>query len=170
MRPLQTESWLRGILPGTDPVTGHLVRAAEQITEEIEKALHALTREEVWATPHGMTSAGFHAKHLAGSTRRLCKYLQGRQLTPTEVSEIAEESKGQELPAELISGVEEAFRQYVSLIRTIRPEEFGSIREVGRQRLPVTAIGLAIHIAEHGARHLGQAITSAKLARAVADI
>jgi hypothetical protein len=153
-----------------DPVTGHLVRAAEQITEEIERALRALTPEQVWASPHGMTSAGFHAKHLAGSTRRLCKYLEGRQLTPREVAEIAEESKGRELPSELISEVEDAFHQYVSLLRTIRPEEYSSIREVGRHRLPVTAIGLAIHIAEHGARHLGQAITSAKLARAETQV
>lgn len=153
-----------------DPVTGHLVRAAEQITEEIEKALRALTPEQVWATPHGMTSVGFHAKHLAGSTRRLCKYLQGRQLTPAEVAEIDEESRGRDLPPDLISAVQEAFRIYVSLLRMMRQEEYGSIREVGRHRLPVTAIGLAIHIAEHGARHLGQTITSAKLARAVAAV
>ena len=170
MRPLQTEPWLSGILPGMDPVTGHLVRAAEQITEEIEKALRTLTPEQVWATPHGMTSAGFHAKHLAGSTRRLCKYLQGRQLTPAEVAEIEMESKGRDLPSDLIAAVEEAFRLYVSLVRAMRPDEYGSIREVGRHRLPVTAIGLAIHIAEHGARHLGQAITSAKLARAMTDV
>jgi hypothetical protein len=48
----------------------------------------------------------------------------------------------------------------------LKPEDFGLMRHVGRRRLPVTAIGLAIHIAEHGQRHVGQAISAAKLARA----
>jgi hypothetical protein len=49
----------------------------------------------------------------------------------------------------------------------LRPEQFGDVREIGRKRLQTTAISLAIHIAEHGQRHVGQAISAAKLARAV---
>jgi hypothetical protein len=37
---------------------------------------------------------------------------------------------------------------------------------VGRQQLPTTVIGLVVHIAEHTQRHVGQAISAAKLARA----
>jgi len=37
---------------------------------------------------------------------------------------------------------------------------------VGRMRLPTTVIGLLVHIAEHTQRHVGQAISAAKLVRA----
>ncbi|MEP6714465.1 MAG: DinB family protein, partial [Terriglobia bacterium] len=37
-------------------------------------------------------------------------------------------------------------------------------RRVGRQQLPTTVIGLLVHIAEHTQRHVGQAISAAKLA------
>jgi hypothetical protein len=35
-----------------------------------------------------------------------------------------------------------------------------------RKRLQTTAVSVAIHIAEHGQRHVGQAINAAKLAKA----
>jgi len=41
-------------------------------------------------------------------------------------------------------------------------------REIGRKRLPTTVLGLLTHIAEHTQRHVGQAISAAKLARASA--
>ena len=36
-------------------------------------------------------------------------------------------------------------------------------REVGRRKLPTTVAGLLIHCAEHTQRHVGQAITTAKV-------
>jgi hypothetical protein len=160
-----TEAWLRGIIPGIDPVIGHLLRAAEQIREDLSEALRPLTTEQLWDTPHGMTSAGFHAKHLAGSTQRLCAYLEGRQLSEEQLAAIAAEGTGSESASELIAAVDRAFSCYESLVRGLTPAEFGSVREVGRKRLRTTAAGLAIHIAEHGQRHVGQAVSAAKLAR-----
>ena len=66
-------------------------------------------------------------------------------------------------PEDLIAAVENALARYERIIRTLSPAHFGDIREVGRQRLPTTVISLAIHIAEHGQRHTGQAISAAKL-------
>ena len=116
--------------------------------------------------PLGMTSAGFHAKHLAGSTRRLCTYLEGARLTADQVAAISGEKEGSESSAELLAAIRAAFDRYESIVRELRPEDFGAIREIGRQRIQTTVIGLAIHIAEHGQRHLGQAISAAKLVRA----
>jgi hypothetical protein len=125
-----------------------------------------LTTEQVWATPHGMTSAGFHAKHLAGSTQRLCTYLERGQLSAGQLAEIPLEKAGTESAGELVARVDAALARYEALVREMRPEEFGGIREVGRKRLETTAVGLAIHIAEHGQRHTGQLISAAKLSRA----
>ena len=48
------------------------------------QALSPQSVDRIWSQPHGMTSAGFHAKHLAGSTQRLCSYLAGAALTPAD--------------------------------------------------------------------------------------
>jgi hypothetical protein len=162
---VKDEPWLRGVTPGVHPVAGHLLRSAEHIREDVTEALTPLTTEQVWARPYGMTSAGFHAKHLAGSTQRLCTYLEGGGLSGGQVAEIPLEEVGTESAGELVAKVDMALARYEALVRELRPEEFGSIREIGRKRLETTAVGLAIHIAEHGLRHTGQLVSGAKLSR-----
>jgi hypothetical protein len=162
------EPWMRGIVPGIDPVIGHLLRASEHIREDLERAIAPLSVEQLWATPGGMTSAGFHVKHLAGSTERLSTYLEGRQLNAEQLAAMRGESTGAESAEELIGAVRAALTRYEVLVRALSPEHFGDVREIGRKRLQTTVISLAIHIAEHGQRHVGQAISAAKLAKASA--
>ncbi len=158
------EPWMRGIVPGIDPVIGHLLRASEHIREDIERAIAPLTVDQLWAKPHGMTSAGFHAKHLAGSIDRLCTYLEGRQLAAEQLAALKAESTGDESAEQLLAAIRAALARYDDLVRSLTPAHFGDVREIGRRRLQTTAISLAIHIAEHGQRHVGQAIGAAKLA------
>jgi hypothetical protein len=165
--PGYLEPWLRGIAAQLHPVTGHLLRASEHIREDGATALQGLGPEQIWAKPQGLTSAGFHAKHLAGSTQRLCTYLEGASLTVAEVAAASLEGSGTESGDELIQAVNRAFERYELLVRALKPEEFGAVREIGRKKLPVTAVSLAIHIAEHGQRHVGQLISAAKLVQAL---
>jgi hypothetical protein len=160
----QPEPWMRGIVPGMDPVIGHLLRASEHIREDLERAITHLTTEQLWAKPNGMTSAGFHAKHLAGSTERLSTYLEGHQLTPEQMAAMKAEGEGTESAQELIAMVRQALSRYEELVRALSPGQFGDVREIGRKRLQTTAISVAIHIAEHGQRHIGQVVSAAKLA------
>jgi hypothetical protein len=157
---------MRGIVPGIDPVIGHLLRASEHIREDLERAIAPLSGEQLWAKPLGMTSAGFHVKHLAGSTARLSTYLEGGQLSPEQIAVLKAESTGEESAAELIVAVRAALARYEELVRALSPDHFGDAREIGRKRLQTTVISLAIHIAEHGQRHVGQAISAAKLVKA----
>ena len=159
------EPWMRGVVPGVDPVIGHLLRASEHIREEMERALRALSVEQIWARPGGMTSVGFHAKHLAGSTERLCTYLEGRQLDDAQLAALKEEGEGRDPAEALLAAIGDALTRYERLVQTLTPQRFGDIREIGRRRLQTTAISLAIHIAEHGQRHVGQAISAVKLAK-----
>jgi hypothetical protein len=161
----EIEPWMRGILPGIDPVVGHLLRASEHIREDLESAIADLTGEQLWARPQGMTSAGFHVKHLAGSTERLCTYLAGQQLSTEQLAALKVEGEGRESAKELIDGVKAALARYEQMVSALRPDQFGEVREIGRRRFQTTAISLAIHIAEHGQRHVGQAISAAKLSR-----
>jgi uncharacterized damage-inducible protein DinB len=167
MSSIQPEPWMRGIVPGIDPVIGHLLRASEHIREDISEAVASLTVEELWAKPNGMTSAGFHVKHLAGSTERLCTYLAGRQLSAEQLVALEREGDGRDSAAELVGRVNDSMARYEAMVRELRPEHFADIREIGRKRLPTTTISLAIHIVEHGQRHVGQAISAAKLAGAM---
>ena len=159
------EPWLRGVLQGIDPVTGHLLRASEHIREDVERAIAPLSVEQLWSRPHGTTSAGFHVKHLAGSTERLSTYLEGRQLSPEQMDALKNENAGNETAGELIAAVRHALAHYEELVLHLTPPHFSDLREIGRRRLKTTAISLAIHIAEHGQRHVGQAISAAKLVR-----
>jgi len=154
---------MRGIVPGIDPVIGHLLRASEHIREDLERAIAPLSVEQLWATPGGMTSAGFHVKHLAGSTGRLSTYLEGHQLNAEQLAAMKVESTGTESAADLLAAVRAALARYEGLVRALSTDHFGDVREIGRKRLQTTVISLAIHIAEHGQRHVGQAISAAKL-------
>ena len=65
----------------------------------------------------------------------------------------------------LLREVDLALAQAAAKIRAIDPDRLAEPRVVGRKRLPTTVIGLAVHIAEHTQRHVGQAISAAKWAR-----
>lgn len=156
---------MRGIIGDAHPVIGHLLRASEQIREDAHTAIADLTAEQAWAEPNGMTSAGFHAKHLAGSTNRLLTYLEGNQLTPDQLAAINEEGTGYETAAQLQSLIDTALSRYDHVIRNLKPEDFAAVREIGRRRYQVTAVSIAIHIAEHAQRHIGGMIAAAKMAR-----
>jgi hypothetical protein len=159
------EPWMKGAMPGVDPVIGHLLHASEHIQADLERALSSLTVTQLWNKPLGMTSAGFHILHLAGSTDRLCTYLEGQQLSAEQLQALEDESRpGTATARHLINQAENSLIRYERLLQTLKPEDYGRLREIGRRRLPATVIGLAIHIAEHGQRHVGQAITAAKLA------
>jgi hypothetical protein len=157
---------MRGIVPGIDPVIGHLLRASEHIREDMERAIAPLTVDQLWATPDGMTSTGFHVKHFAGSTERLSTYLEGRQLNSEQLAAMRAEGTGQESAEVLLAAVRRTLAHYEDLVRALTPDHFGDVREIGRKRLQTTVISLAIHIAEHGQRHVGQAISAAKLVKA----
>jgi len=67
--------------------------------------------------------------------------------------------------AELLAGVDAKLSAAESRLRTIAKDSMEEPRYIGKKRLPSTVLGLLVHIAEHTQRHLGQAITTAKLAR-----
>ena len=66
----------------------------------------------------------------------------------------------------LLAQVSDALGNAEARIRTINPAMMADPRSVGRLQLPTTVIGLLVHIAEHTQRHVGQAISAARLARA----
>jgi uncharacterized damage-inducible protein DinB len=159
------EPWLRGPVAGVDPLTAPVLYAFQQAREDLAKYSQPLTTEQIWSTPFGFGSVGFHIRHIAGSTGRLLTYLEGKQLSAEQLIALDAEHEAGATRKELLEQLDAAFQQAEILVRSINRATLAEPRAVGRQRLPTTVIGLLTHIAEHTQRHVGQAISAAKLAQ-----
>src|SRR5579884_3981567 len=80
------EPWLRGPIPGLDPLLAPVLYAFAQAREDLEKYTAPLTTAQIWATPHGFGSVGFHIRHIAGSVGRLMTYLKQQQLSDSQMA------------------------------------------------------------------------------------
>src|SRR5271166_3829359 len=85
------EPWLRGPLPGVHPLLAPILYAFQQAREDLAKHTHGLTSQQIWITPHGLGSLGFHIRHIAGSTDRLTTYLEGKQLSQAQMTALHRE-------------------------------------------------------------------------------
>jgi len=159
------EPWLRGLIPNVHPLVAPVLYAFQQAREDIARHTEGLTTEQIWATPHGFGSVGFHVRHAAGSTDRLITYLEGKGLSEAQMARLGSEHEPGETREELLAALDATFRRCELVIRALDPARLEETRTVGRKRLPTTAIGLLVHIAEHTQRHVGQAISAAKWAR-----
>ncbi|HLH38724.1 MAG TPA: DinB family protein [Bryobacteraceae bacterium] len=158
------EPWLRGPIHGLDPLLAPILYAFEQAREDLQQYTAPLSTAQIWATPHGFGSVGFHIRHIAGSVERLMTYVKQQQLSDSQMAALAAEHRPGATREELLAGLDRAFREAETVVRALDPSRLAEAREVGRKRLPSTVIGLLTHIAEHTQRHVGQAISAAKLA------
>jgi hypothetical protein len=169
------EPWMSGPIPGVDPFVAPLLYSFQMAREDLALHTAGLTAAQVWATPHGFNSVGFHLRHIAGSTDRLMTYAGdssgGGQLSADQMAFLrAEKEPGaapEALPTRdaLLSEMDAAFAKAEAAARALDPARLTDPRGVGRKQLPTTVIGLLVHIAEHTQRHVGQAICAAQLAR-----
>jgi len=165
--PTLPEPWLRGPAPGVSPLIAPILYAFQQAREDLATHTEGLTTEQIWATPFGFGSVGFHLRHIAGSTERLVTYLEGAQLSETQLAALKSEHQPGASRETLLSDLDSAFQRSERVVRALDAATLADPREVGRKRLPTTVIGLLTHIAEHTQRHVGQAISAAKLARSL---
>jgi uncharacterized damage-inducible protein DinB len=155
---------MRGPLPGVDTFIAPLLYSFQMAREDLARYTAGLTTEQIWATPHGFGSLGFHLRHIAGSTDRLMTYVTGGHLSSAQMAALKTEKEPGATREELLSGIDQAFATAETIARALDPARLADTRGVGRKQLPTTVIGLLVHIAEHTQRHVGQAISAAKLA------
>jgi uncharacterized damage-inducible protein DinB len=159
------EPWMRGPIAGVDPLLAPVLYTFQQAREDLRHWTEGLSASQLWAMPHGLGSVGFHMRHIAGSTERLMSYLQGKPLNAVQLATLqAEHDPAGAGRDELLALVDAAFEDAERIVRTLDPATLREPRGVGRRQLPTTVLGLLVHIAEHTQRHVGQAITTAKLA------
>src|SRR5579871_1614107 len=139
---LKREPWLRELDLGVHPALAQLLSSLQQVREDVFK--HTAAVGDVWTGP-----LGFHLRHLAGSTDRLTTYLLCGELNAAQLAELNDEHSPGPTLEHLLAALENALQKAEAALRNLSPEEFASPRYIGRRRIRTTAIGLAIHIAEH---------------------
>jgi uncharacterized damage-inducible protein DinB len=158
------EPWLRGPIPGVHPLLAPILYSFQQAREDLAHYTKPLTPDQLWASPNGFGSVGFHLRHIAGSTDRLMTYLQEGPLSRSQMAALDAEKDPGASREELLAALDRAFAEAEAMVRALDPSHLAEPRAVGRMRLPTTVGGLLTHIAEHTQRHVGQAISAAKWA------
>jgi uncharacterized damage-inducible protein DinB len=160
------EPWLRATLTDVPAVQRGVLHALELAREDIERWTADLSDIEMNARPAGIASVAFHLRHIARSLDRLLTYAENQQLSSEQLAALKTESetgaKKDELWEELIS----ALTKSAGRIKAFSASELEHPRHVGRKQLPTTVGGLLVHVADHTQRHVGQAITTARIVSA----
>lgn len=162
----QTEAWQRGPVPGFEPLLMPVVHALIQVREDLERLAGEVPDRHVWMRPGGAASIGFHVRHAGGALDRLFTYARGEALSDAQRLALRQEGEAGDPPAPLAAVVRDVNRLVdtaLDQLRSIPTDALLHERRVGRAGLPSTVIGLLFHAAEHSTRHVGQAITTARV-------
>jgi uncharacterized damage-inducible protein DinB len=156
-------------LRGTEadvPAVGRAVLHALQLAEEdLQKWCGPLSDAEVNTCPVGMASVAFHICHIARSVDRLLTYAEGRTLSEEQLARLRSELDGNATRDALFAELSAALASGATRVRALAQSNLEESRTVGQKHLPTTLGGLLVHIADHTHRHVGQAITTARIVR-----
>jgi DinB superfamily len=164
--PQETEAWQRGPVPGFEPLLMPVVHALIQAQEDLQRLVSVVPAEHVWQRPGGAASIAFHVSHTGGALDRLFTYARGEALSDVQRAAARAEGKSADPPATLdalVASVNGTIEQAFDQLRATKTDSLLDERKVGRAGLPSNVLGLLFHAAEHCTRHVGQAITTAKI-------
>jgi hypothetical protein len=166
---VEPEVWLRGPVDGYAPLLMPLVHTLLQVREDVDRLVQSVPAAHVWARPGAAASIGFHVRHAGGALDRLFTYARGEMLTDAQKGALRTEGVAGDPPVSLTHVAEEVYQiidRALEQLRSTSTESLLEPRRVGRAGLPSTTLGLLFHAAEHSTRHVGQAITTARVLRA----
>lgn len=174
-RAAEGEPWLRGTLLHVPPVPRALLHSLEMAEEDAERWCRGLSSIEIHARPFQLPSVAFHLRHIARSLDRFFTYAAGRPLNGEQRAGLATEM---DPPTRAGESTEAIFSEFMAGLEGARKRLLEGWAEmpdmpvslpldqsvaIGRKALPTTWGGLMVHAAEHTQRHIGQAITTAKV-------
>jgi uncharacterized damage-inducible protein DinB len=163
----EPEPWLRGTHGELDGVVRQFVHSMEQTEEDLNRWCAELSDEEMNARPMELPPVAFHLRHIARSLDRLLSYAEGTQLNETQKAAMRAEMDDGAPAAEVFAELKAALKRSKARAQAFSAEQYHEERGVGRKMLPTTVGSLIVHCAEHTQRHLGQAITTAKVLMAM---
>lgn len=160
---ISSEPWLRGTLNEVPAVPRAVLHALELAREDLNRWAGGLADLELNQRPFGIAPVAFHLRHIARSLDRLLTYAEGQPLNPDQLALLKTELAPVASRTELFDELHTALSRSAARIRLLAEADFLAKRHVGRNQLPTTLGGLLVHIADHTQRHVGQAITTAKI-------
>ena len=161
--PNQPEPWLRGTLTEVPAIQRAVLHAFEAAEEDLNRWCAGLSDEEIHRRPAGLASVAFHLRHLPGSVDRLLTYAEDRELSEEQLQTMKAEGTAHGSTAECLETLSAGLKAAADRVRGINPINFDRPCYVGRKRMPTTVGGLLVHVADHTQRHVGQAITTARV-------
>jgi uncharacterized damage-inducible protein DinB len=157
------EPWLRGTWTEISAVPRAVLHALELAREDLQKWCGPLTEGELNARPADLPPVAFHFRHIARSLDRLLTYAEGRALTHEQSAALQAEMGTSTNRDALFAELASALAQSAERVRAVALADLEESRTVGKKRLPTSVGGLLVHIADHTQRHVGQAVTTAKI-------
>ncbi len=160
------EPWLRGTETDVPAVPRAVLHALQLAGEDLKKWCSGLSDLEVNSRPAGIAPVAFQLRHIARSIDRLLTYAEGRNLSDAQLGQLKTEMNPDARVPELFEELDAALQDGASRVRILATANLDEARAVGKGRLPTTVGGLLVHVADHTQRHVGQAITTAKIVAA----
>jgi len=157
------EPWLRGTMAEISAVPRAVLHALELAGEDLQKWCGLLTDAELNARPAGLASVAFHLRHVARSLDRLLTYAEGDRLTQDQLAALKDEGAASADRGMLFAELSSALARSAARVRALARTDLEESRAVGKKALPTTVGGLLVHVADHTQRHVGQAVTTAKI-------
>ena len=161
------EPWLRGTKQDVLALPRAVLHALELAEEDLQRWCRDFTDAELQSSPLGLPPLAFHLRHIPRSIDRLLTYAEGRALSGQQLAELKAELEHYPSGAELFTELTASFTKAKERVLALAPGNFEAPRTVGKKALPTTLGSLLVHIADHTQRHVGQAITTAKLLMAL---
>ena len=177
VRGAEVEPWMRDTHRELDPLCRGVIHALELAEEDAARWCAGLGDEAMFARPFGLPPVAFHLRHIGRSLDRLLTYAEGRALNEGQLallgSEMGDSLAEKGSAVEVLREFREGIAAAAARVRGFDPAGgfdaagYGEARGIGRRQLPTTVAGLLIHCAEHTSRHVGQAVTTAKVVAGV---
>jgi uncharacterized damage-inducible protein DinB len=161
------EPWLRGTLTDIAAVPRAVLHALELAQEDVTRWCEGLSDKQLNARPAGIAPVAFHLRHIVESLDRLLTYAEGGQLRSEQIRALETELDADATITSLLAEFKEGLRTSATRIRAPDPRRLEEARKVGKRELPTTVGGLLVHVADHTQRHVGQAVTTAKIVAAL---
>jgi uncharacterized damage-inducible protein DinB len=164
------EPWLQGTWTDVGAVQRAVLHALELARDDLRTWCEHLTDAEMHVSPAAaVIPVAFHIRHIARSIDRLLTYAEGRELSQEQLEALRSEKDAPATKTQLFAELRRALLEAAKRIRALDPLQIEEQRFVGAQRLPTSLGGLLVHVADHTQRHVGQAITTAKVVMAQRD-
>jgi DinB superfamily len=163
----EQEPWLSGPVDGViaelQPVAHELLFAKE----ELDRIFADVRDDQLWQTPNGAASIGYHVRHCSGSTLRMLTYARGQALSDAQFQQLAAEKQPDTslAAADLLRIAHAALDEAMTFVRATSAGQLDEVRLVGRKKLSSNVRGLLYEIATHTSRHIGQIATTARILR-----